>query len=275
MSTRIVLLADVHLGVAETQFPHQDLTHAPDLLRRAVGLIQPLEPDIVIVVGDLANMGTAAEYEIAREILQPLAGMIELLIGNHELLKGTIPFWRDTWKQAPYRRGEIAGLPVVFLSSGLEHLPPTQWRGALDDAQHGFLAEASDSHPDQPLLVFCHHPLSNTVRRSDQPMFGLDDTASVKQILTQHRQPVVLFSGHTHYQSVVQVENITCITTPPLCFWPHGFLVVDIRDKQLQWTTIRLFELFQQSPDTRAVDPEYRARAEGTLTDQSGRIVLA
>src|SRR6186997_334383 len=90
LKLRMALLADVHLGTAATQFPNQDYTYAPDLLRRAISAIRALNPDELIVVGDLVNMGTTEEYAMAREILDDLRKPITVVPGNHELVKGNL-----------------------------------------------------------------------------------------------------------------------------------------------------------------------------------------
>src|SRR5262245_53510890 len=90
LKLKMALLADVHLGTPATQFPNQDYTYAADLLRRAISAIRALQPDELVIVGDLVNMGTAEEYTLAREILDELRKPITTIPGNHELVKGNL-----------------------------------------------------------------------------------------------------------------------------------------------------------------------------------------
>src|SRR5687768_17706071 len=89
-TVRFAILADIHLGTRETQFPGQDLTYATDLLRRAVTAIKSHDVDELVIIGDLVNMGTDEEYQIARDILRDVGAPVSTIPGNHELVKASI-----------------------------------------------------------------------------------------------------------------------------------------------------------------------------------------
>lgn len=274
MSTRLIILADVHLAFGPHSPGATDTSYAQRLLREAVEKILSLRPDRVMLLGDILNTGSAEEYEQAKQILAPLMDRIEPLLGNHELLTGTLDQWRQFWRVPPFRQTIFGDLPAILLSSGIEGLPVTQWNGRLDETQLKFLAEVLAAKSASPLLVFCHHPLANTVRRSDKPMMGLDNSPELERRLSQHPREVVLFSGHAHYQSIAHQSRLTCVGAPSLCFWPHAFLVADIDSLSVQLKTVRLFDDPAHSPDPKASDPAYRALAEGQKSDQFGTLLL-
>ena len=103
MANRFVILADVHLGTPETQFPGQNYTYAANVLRETVAAIAPLTPDHIVIVGDLVNMGTAEEYEIASTILSPLKAPIWTIPGNHELVRGSLEDFCASHRPAPIK----------------------------------------------------------------------------------------------------------------------------------------------------------------------------
>jgi 3',5'-cyclic AMP phosphodiesterase CpdA len=277
---RWTILADVHLGTAATQFPGQHYTYTADLLRRAVARVDALRAERVFVLGDLVNMGVAEEYDLAGSLLAPLRSRLEPLIGNHELVKGSVADFERFFGvravrelERPRQPGsalEAAALvpPVFLLNSGVEGLPLTEWRGRLGESQLDWLRGRLE-RVDGPVIVMCHHPLAGTVRRSTEPMMSLDDSLALRSVLDEHGGEVLLFSGHTHYQSIVRRGRITCIGCPPLAFWPHGVLVVDFDGPLARLRTERLIADHRHSPDARAADAAYRALGEGAAADQA------
>jgi 3',5'-cyclic-AMP phosphodiesterase len=266
--SRIAIIADVHLGLPETQFPGQDYTYAQKLLPQAVQAIAALNPDRVVIVGDLVNMGTEAEYVMAKDLLSPLADRIEPMIGNHELVRGSVADFRRAWGVEPYRRITLGGLPAVILNSGVEGLPMTEWRGRLNAQQYQMLDEILSV--DSPLLIFCHHPIAGTVRRSDELMMGLDDSPELLARLERRRQPTVLITGHTHHANIQRRGHITFVGCPSLCFWPHAFLVAEIGSRSIDIRTIALMTDPADSPDRRnAMDPTERPLYEGQPVDRA------
>ena len=56
------------------------------MLEAAVATIEalPRKPDLVIATGDLTDCGLAEEYEVLRDILEPLSMPVYLMPGNHD-----------------------------------------------------------------------------------------------------------------------------------------------------------------------------------------------
>lgn len=279
MRQRFVILADIHLSAPEGQVPGQNLRYVPGLLRRAVSGITRANPDQVLLLGDIVNRGNEREYELVRPILQPLEDRLEPMIGNHELLEGTTADFERQFRVRAARRLFVGGHSAVLLNSGIEGLPVSEWGGRVPGEQLRLIEEASADAPHAPLLLFCHHPLSGTVRRSDEPMMGLDNSGDLRDRLERHPGPVVLFSGHCHYQSVVRLDRtdrapIVCVGCPSLAFWPHAFLAVESSPGQLRLETVVLIAEPGKSPDPRALDSAYRERAEGAPDDRDVTIPL-
>jgi 3',5'-cyclic AMP phosphodiesterase CpdA len=227
-----------------------------------------------VLLGDLVNRGCSHEYERARQLLADFDGKIEPLVGNHELQRGSLADFDRSWCTDCTRVVHWRGLTLLMLNSGLENLPDTQWHGALSEPQLHLLRGAVSLWGNRPLLVFCHHPIKGTVAVSSQPMFALDNSAEVDRILTGHPGPVVFISGHTHTASVVRRGPITYLGCPALGFWPHAFLVLDIDENRLEFSTVAVCPDPSNSPDAGASDPGYRAQREGQPADRSGTIPL-
>jgi hypothetical protein len=84
---------------------------------------------------------------------------------------------------------------------------------------------------------------------------------------------VILFTGHTHYASIVCpgaiAPNLTCIGCPSLCCWPHAFLSVEITAHSIDVRTIRVLNDYADSPDSHAHDLVERALYEGSESDRA------
>ncbi len=256
---RFVILADAHVGTPQTQFPGQDYVYAADVLRRAIEPIRAQRPDEIVILGDLVNMGAAEEYDLVRNVLADVGAPISLVPGNHELVKGTLADFSSHAIGATLctLRANDDGPIFAWLNTGIEGLPMWHWHGRMDEASLRVLDEAIQQRGDRPFIIFCHHPPDGTVIAQHYPMMGLVNRDEVMARLMRHRAPVVLFCGHTHIADVWRRRNINIIAAPPLAFWPHAFLVAEIRGNYLAVQTHRIFDSPQASPDPKIHQPGY------------------
>lgn len=265
----IAILADIHIGEETApKIRHGGATEL--LLEQAVEKIQQIGVGRTILLGDTVNRGWASEYETARQILRPLGNNFEPVLGNHELMRSSIEDFSRSWGIEPVREIRVWGMPALILNSGIEDLPDTKWCGRLDEGQLRRVDEFLATHASMPVAIFCHHPLKNTVRASDEPMLALDNSDELRSRLTARQEQVLLLSGHTHCQSIVQQENLICIGCPSLCYWPHAFLVVERMGDEIRLSTVRVRD-DEYTPDTRACGADqlnYRAKNEGKPEDR-------
>jgi 3',5'-cyclic AMP phosphodiesterase CpdA len=274
MGNRFVILADVHLGIEGLQPNGQTYGDVGFVLDRAVQHVRDISPDRIILLGDLVNLGHDHEYDRLRRALGPALERCVPVIGNHELQRASIADFERNMGVRAYRTDLIHGLPTIVLSSAIEHLPDDQWQGEPDVRQLAFLEEQVRRTPPGPLVVIVHHPIAGTVRDSDKPMFGLTNSDDVQRRLDRHDGPVIVLSAHTHAQSFVRRGRFAYLGAPALGFWPHAFLVVEVERDRMSFSTVRVLDRPDESPDALARDPVYRAAREGGVSDQSGVIPL-
>src|SRR5438874_11967269 len=73
---RIVQLSELHCG---QQF------FLPQHLERAIGEVNEIEPDVVVISGDLTSNGFKDEYALARDYLNRIdCGSMVVIPGNHD-----------------------------------------------------------------------------------------------------------------------------------------------------------------------------------------------
>ena len=275
MAYRVLIFADIHLGLVGQQPNGRVYGDVAAVVRKAVDRAAGLGADKLVLLGDVVNRGYPDEYAAAQAIFRPFADRLEPMVGNHELQRAALADWRNAWGVECCRETTFGGLPAALLSSGIENLPDSQWHGELSDDQLAFLDRFLTRHKNSPVLIFSHHPPSYTIRESHLAMGGLSNSPELERRLTAHPHDVLLFAGHTHAQHILGRGQLTIVGCPALGFWPHAFLQVDVDGRDVSIATHRMVDTANDSPDARACDESYGALAGGQSADQSARIVLS
>ena len=193
---RMLHISDLHLGHAT----------APQPLERLRELIPDLDPEILVVTGDLTHRGRPAELERAREVLQSLGLPLLAVPGNHD-----IPYvfpTRFTQTRAAWERVFGTAQPVYTSERlaivGMNSVRP--WRqqgGALESAQLDGLAPKLEAAQAGALrTVALHHHLAAPPWRAahKRPVHKRD---LVLQKFASAGVELVL-SGHVHQSAVAE-----------------------------------------------------------------------
>ncbi|MFT3787108.1 MAG: metallophosphoesterase [Tepidisphaeraceae bacterium] len=263
---KMLLMADLHIGLPETQFPGQHYEYVPDFVRAYLPTLVAENADEVIVVGDLVNRGTPGEFAAARELFAPLADRMRVIPGNHDLVRATLDDFRGGVPGARVNEVHDAGPFVqVFLNTAIEKLNPWHWHGELTADAVAAIDRAIATAAGRPMLVFAHHPPAETVRTAEHPMMVLRDSRALMDRLLAYGAPVVLVVGHNHLGDVWRTRNLTIVSLPSIAFWPHAYVVATFADGVLSFETKRLVNDLSQSPDTTAPDAATRRLREPTV----------
>ncbi len=189
-------ISDLHLGHAT----------APEPLERLRDLIPDLDPEILVVTGDLTHRGRPAELEHARELLQSLGLPLLAIPGNHDIpyvFPTRFTRTREAWEhvfgttQPVYNSDRLA---VVGMNSVR---PWRQQGGALESAQLDGLARKLDAAEEGALrTVALHHHLAAPPWRAahKRPVRKRD---LVLQTFASAGVELVL-SGHVHQSAVAE-----------------------------------------------------------------------
>ncbi|MFE7563672.1 metallophosphoesterase [Kitasatospora sp. NPDC057500] len=190
----IAHFSDIHLG----QDHHGDAGERAR--RRAEQVVAYLDAlpgplDVVLVTGDLADHGLAAEY---REVAEVLASRHPVLLcpGNHDV-RG--PYREVLLGEAPSggpvnRLHALPGADVLMLDSSI----PGRDDGLLDEETLGWLDRTlADGPAERPALVAFHHPPVTLHLPYVDPIrqFGGERFA---EVLDRHPRVRALLCGHAH-----------------------------------------------------------------------------
>ena len=236
----IAQLTDLHIraGGALAYGQVDTLAH----LRAAVAHLNALDPapDVILVTGDLVDLGTVEEYAVARAELDRLAIPYLPIPGNHD----GPAFWcsfADRMTDPVEGVGHlarVAGLEIVMLDTRVDGAA----HGLVDARRSDWLAEALGGAA--PALLALHHPPIRTgIAHMDR--IGLHGRERLASILAA-TPPLAILCGHVHRTIQGRIEGVSVLVAPspahavtlaldaeaPATFHmePPGVLLHDVRD---------------------------------------------
>jgi Icc protein len=172
----------------------------PEVMNRgAIEEMAAIDPDIVVVKGDLTCRGTDDEYAQFLAAYEPAFGdRLVHVRGNHDGYHG------GTYAAVPTQRVDLPGVTLVVLDT----TDPGQTPGRVTADQLAWLDDVAGS-ADRPILLFGHHHVwsPDSAQRPDT-YFGILPDASDALVEVVARHPGILgyFAGHTHRNRVRRIR---------------------------------------------------------------------
>jgi 3',5'-cyclic AMP phosphodiesterase CpdA len=235
---RFATVNDVHFGETEcgvmegfelgpvfASAPGED--PYPEVMNRgAIAGIAAIDPDAVLVKGDLTARGIKEEYDAFLAAYGSAFGdRMHHVRGNHDAYEGEA-FASD----APF----TVDLPGVRLAV-LDTVIPMHHTGQITGAQLDWL-DAIAAESDRSVLVFGHHHVWSPHSRSREAgYFGINPDDSERLVDVVARRPTILgyFAGHTHRNRVRRFDVTGAVP------WVE---VACVKDFPGSWAEYRVFE---------------------------------
>ncbi len=193
----IAQITDTHITLpGQLAYGIVDTASCLERVVAELGRLAP-PPDLVIVTGDLVDLGKAEEYEYFRALLAPLPMPLIAIPGNHDA--------REPMRTAFAGEGYLPrqGLLNFVVEEwplrlvGLDTLVPGRVGGALGDDHLVWLERTLAAAPDRPTMILMHHPpFATGLGHMDQ--IGLDGSEGLAEIVARHRQVERIVCGHVH-----------------------------------------------------------------------------
>lgn len=194
--------------------------------RGAIEEMAALDPDVVIVKGDLTAGGTAEEYRAFLDAYEPAFGdRLVHVRGNHDAYHG------GTYAAEPFQRIDLPGVTLAVLDT----TRPLETPGRVTGDQLEWLDDLAAT-ADRPVLLFGHHHVwSPDSRERPATYFGILPHDSDRLVEVVARRPKILgyFAGHTHRN---RVRHILATGDRP---WVE---VACVKDYPGTWAEYRVFE---------------------------------
>jgi Icc protein len=197
----IAQISDLHFGTPQ---------FSPDLLVKVITEVNDLQPDLVVVSGDLTLNGYRQEFMAAKECLDRIACPDLLIVpGNHDSQNAGYLHFAELIgpRRSVFKRG---GNVVV----GLDSTQPDLGDGRVGRSQYDWIQEQLLSAPDLRVLVLHHHllPVPQTGRERNICY----DAGDVLQLLL-HCEADLVLSGHKHVPHAWTLNGLTAVTAGTAC----------------------------------------------------------
>ena len=194
---RIVQLSDLHCG---QQF------FLPDQLERAIAETNDLEPDVVVISGDLTSHGFRDEYAMAREYLDKVECKSMVVIpGNHDSRNVGYVHFEELFgdRNSVLRLGDAQIVAVDSSEPDLDH-------GQIGRGRYRWIEEQFAADATLRVFVLHHHllPVPGTGRERNI----VHDAGDTLETLQRANVDLVL-SGHKHVPYAWRLENLFVVNT--------------------------------------------------------------
>ncbi|MBT8088990.1 MAG: phosphodiesterase [Gammaproteobacteria bacterium] len=194
----VAQISDTHILTPESDQPAAELR--ADCLRRCVADVNQQQPDAVIFTGDTVQHGRPEEYARLRELLAPLEAPLYIVPGNRDDKYEM----RAAFSDHAYlpKSGELLQYVIEAPAVRLVAIDSTshgERKGVFCPARQAWLEEVLSDQPEQPTLLFIHHPPFDV---GDHYVGGYRrpaEAAALADIVSRHAQVAGLVCGHVHW----------------------------------------------------------------------------
>jgi hypothetical protein len=215
----VVHLSDIHIG------KHVDGVEAH--LKQVIAETNALQPDLVVITGDIVNQGTDASlYPRARALLATIHAPVAIVLGNHDI--GFRSFVGDKygvgWEN--FARSfhaflefelDLGGYRFVGFDSGPSTLSPRILTRGLGPSMLGHLREliaSAAGDGSRGVVLFSHAPSRAVLSGQTGATGGAfghmrEGRAQFEQLLLDaaaHGERVLHLAGHTHWNDVFEAQ---------------------------------------------------------------------
>ncbi len=200
--TVIAQISDLHCG---------SRYHIPSLATRVVDELNTLDPDLVVVTGDLTDMGFRGEFRQAHRLLENIACERRVvLIGNHDARNVGDVHFEELFGKRRFEL-ETPGMRLI----GLDSSEPDLDSGRIGRNTHGWIAERFALDPSEFKVVAMHHhlvPVPGTGRERNV----VYDAGDLLRVLADSGVDLVL-CGHKHVPNIWRLEDMLIINAGTCC----------------------------------------------------------
>jgi Icc protein len=195
----IAQLSDIHIGGARYQ---------EGLLQAAMNEINQLDPDLVVIAGDVTDEGYPDQFAAAQERLENIeCPRLVVVPGNHDARHvGYLHYERAFGPRDSRLRLTAGGVEVALVA--VDSSKPDIDEGEIGREHYAWIEEGFRGPADLRIFV-CHHhlmPIPGTGRERNQVL----DAGDILSLLRQAEVSLVL-SGHRHVPYVWPVAGMLLV----------------------------------------------------------------
>ena len=271
---RLVLFGDIHLyrlwlmpwQLASKRILGQSnlilnrrKTFRHDLLKAMIDQAIGLEPDMLLLSGDVTTTSLKKEFEDVAAVLKPLADRVPTVLvpGNHDRYtfhaarSRVIDRMLDKWvpDHFPHTRGLTDRWRLLALDGAVPRVYNA--RGRLGRVQFEAAKTVVESLDEtQGLVVLCHYPCALPSHVHEHASHALEERDALREVLENCRGRVVSIHGHIHQPWHHEPGDgsgvpFTCIDAGSPCMvsedYPtgQGFFEIELPDDPAEALAVR------------------------------------
>ena len=267
---RFVQLSDTHLAsTRDGEWNNRFLcTMMPEVMRCLRGDLAELNPDFILLTGDIANRQTRDAMFAARDLIDSLGFPYYPMGGNHDFVLDKSREWfieafeahlpvPDTVYSFDYKDLHFCVLDPWWKWADDSLCPvserafadPTEVsrigsRWAVPPHQLGWLEDDLANNDSRPTLVALHYPAVPIPKRMQRP--GIKDAGSLDngdlliEILRRHPHVKAILSGHLHMHFIVPLEGMIQVVTGAMPEFPVEYREFHVYDDRIEIRTCPL-----------------------------------
>lgn len=237
ITLKFAQLSDTHItDNADTSY--KVLSNSKQLLEAAVEQLNELpDLDFVMFTGDMVNDPTKENYSDFFAILSELKYPSLMALGNHDVAPAGYPglsranvlsIFRKCNPNFTFDKSYYAFTPkkdfrVIVLDLTIDENESAN--GQISQEQLAFLDNELKANPEKIIVIFQHFPVVEPFKSESHKVFNANEYLKTVQ---QHKNPVLILTGHYHVTKIVRQDNIIHVTSPSLVTYPNAFRLISI-----------------------------------------------
>ena len=191
----IVQLSDIHVG---SQFQ-------PQVFEKVLEEVNQLNPDAIVITGDLTNEGLVKEYEKCKELISKFtAKKIITISGNHDYRNTGYLHFK---KYFPFEAVNELSKDVVLVTVGTSR--PDRNEGEIGYRQNLWLERTMKKYKDSVKILAMHHHLIGIPDTGADRLTAIDAGDVLRTILATNVDLVLC--GHKHRPWVWNFGNLEIV----------------------------------------------------------------
>ena len=204
MQKIVLQLSDCHLFADKHQFWHGICPY--DTLSRLIEVLKKsIQPDLLLLTGDIADQGDLMAYQHVHALLDTWGIPVYALPGNHDDLSNLTEVFRF---ESTLSLGHWC---ILCLDSCI----PGSANGLLSDQSLNWLKDRLSMLQDQWVVLAMHHPpIRGNVPCMYPFILNSDNAERLFDLLACYIQVKALVFGHLHSECHEVVRNIPCWGAP-------------------------------------------------------------
>ena len=201
--TLIAHISDLHIS---------DSTFDEEMFLKAVSEINNLQPDMIILTGDLTEHGYYVEFEKATKYLEMFEAPLFAVPGNHDARN----LGYQTFEELVGEKSWKLTMDGNFTVMGLDSSSPDEDKGHVGTPQHMWLEHQLDEcviNEHFSIVALHHHVVS--IPQTGRERNVLSDAGDILKTLTTHEVDLVL-SGHKHVPNIWKINETIIVNAGSL-----------------------------------------------------------